>query len=124
MRMRKLGVLAVGLTAAATMLVGAGAASASSAVPDSSDNCTTGVCLHIDGTGLYVSYAAVTNENEVASYGYIENVGDGSVHKSSTMLHPGQAWAYDFNRDLVNGAQICAWMGADPGQLACGTVSN
>jgi hypothetical protein len=124
MRMRKLGVLAVGLTAAATMLLGAGVASASSAVPDSSDNCTTGVCRYIDRTGLYVSYAAVTNENEVANYGYIENVDDGSVHRSSTMLHPGQAWAYDFNRDLANGDQICGWIGSDPGQMACGTIDN
>ena len=129
MGMQKLGVLAVGLAAAATTLLGAGVASASTtstAAPDSSYQCAgpDRVCLEIDGTGLFVQSATVFNVGEPPGYGYIENTGDGAVHRSPTRLQPGQSWTYAFNRYLANGDRICGWIGSNPSEKACGTVRN
>lgn len=131
MGMQKLGVLAVGLTAAATMVLGAGVASASTtstAVPNSSVNCAPPlaprVCLDINGSGLFVQSATVVNVGESTGYGYIENLGDSKTHRSPTRLQQGQSWTYPFNRDLANGDRICGWIGSNPTERACGTVHS
>jgi hypothetical protein len=132
--MRKLGVLAVGLTAAATMLLGAGAASAattSTAVPDST-NCAPPytphrVCLEVDTSTnpLFVQSATVTNWGEPTGYGWIENMGDGVKHRSPTQLQAGgQSWTYAVNRAVANNDRWCGWIGSNPNEMACDTVHN
>lgn len=109
---------------AATILLGTGAASASTAGPAIPDNCVGFgvVCLNIVGTGLYVQYVTVENGDESPGYGYIENEGDGAIHRSPNQLGPGQSWSYTFNRDVKNDDEICGWIGSDPGQKACRQV--
>ena len=70
--------------------------------------------LRVEGTGLYVSDAVVTNAGTRAGYGYIVNTGTGQVHESPTPLQPGQSWTYHFNRDLKSGAQVCGSINLGP----------
>jgi hypothetical protein len=131
--MQKLGVLAVGLTAAATMLLGAGVASASTTsavVPNNSNqDCAPSipfnedVCIVINTDGLYVETITVRNVRDPTGYGYIENLGDSKTHRSPTRLHQGQSWNYHFNRVVRSGDRICGWIGSNPNERACGTVS-
>jgi hypothetical protein len=127
MRGRKLTALAMGLSAA-TLLLGAGAASASTTASDSSDPCVASgaVCIDITGAGLYVQSATVTNVDEPIGYGWIENEGDGVKHRSPHRLPPGggsaSSWTYNFNRDVKNDDEICAWIGSVPSVKACAQI--
>lgn len=76
--------------------------------------------LQVDGSGLYVGYAVVTNLGTRTGYAYIINTDAGKVHRSPQPVRPGQSWTYFFNRELKDGAQICGSI--DLGRATCADV--
>jgi hypothetical protein len=76
--------------------------------------------LQVDGSGLYVGYAVVTNLGTRTGYAYMINTGAGKVHRSPRPVRPGQSWTYFFNRELKDGAQICGSI--DLGRATCADV--
>jgi Helix-turn-helix domain len=76
--------------------------------------------MQVEGSGLYVGYAVVTNLGTRTGYAYILNTGAGKIHRSPQPVRPGQSWTYFFNRELKDGARICGSI--DLGPATCADV--
>lgn len=79
------------------------------------------VCIQVQGVGLFVGAATVTNKHLPSGVAKILNTGSGTLH-SGPAIHAGQSWTYNFNRDLRNGAKVCGTVGNN--SYACVTIHD
>ena len=82
---------------------------------------TEQVCIHVQGVGLFVGAATVTNKHLPSGVAKILNTGSGTVH-SGPAITAGQSWTYHFNRNLINGARVCGTVGNN--SYACVTIHS
>jgi hypothetical protein len=109
----------IALLAAGTSLAGPSAAHATDVRPFSATGCTGGTCLFVNGTGLRVNYAVVTNVGSHVGRGLISSTWDGRTH-AGPILHRNGSWRFDYNRIMNNGNKVCGSIeGLD---VACVTV--
>ncbi len=88
--------------------------------PDSATGCTGNTCIFVNGTGLRVNYATVTNRNgKPVGAAIISSTWDGRTVRGP-VLHKNQAWRHDYNRVMNNGNKVCGSIeGID---VACVTI--
>lgn len=111
-------VLTALLTGVASLAVPS-AAQAADVRPLSATGCTGGTCLYVNGTGLRVNYAVVTNRGSHVGRGMISSTWDGRTHVGP-VLHHNAAWRFDYNRVMNNGNKVCGSIeGLD---VACVTI--
>ena len=79
------------------------------------------VCIHVQGVGLFVGTAKVTNKAVPSGTAKILNTGNGVLHEGPA-IHAGQSWSYNFNRNLKDGAQVCGAVGSSA--FACVTIHS
>jgi hypothetical protein len=82
-------------------------------VPFSGTGCTHNifgtelVCIYVNGTGLVVNYATVTNEHAPTGRAYISDTYDGATYAGPQNFGPGQAWRKNFYLHMNNGDKVC-----------------
>jgi hypothetical protein len=116
----------IAATVAATAFLGAAALPASAAPasggapgsqsakivsPDTGSECAAGVCIVVNGSGLYVGSVTVTNSSAPTGPGQIININGDTTHTGPT-LSQYDSYTYTFNRTLQNGDQICGVVGS------------
>jgi hypothetical protein len=108
--------LAVSAPAQATMVPDA------TVVPNSATGCTGITCIFVNGTGLHVNYATVTNRSSgTTGQCTISDTSDGRTFFGPT-CPPGHTWRLNFNRNLRNQSKVCGSIsGRD---VACVTIHN
>jgi hypothetical protein len=86
----------------------------------SATGCHGGTCIHVNGKGLRVNYATVTNkEGRHTGRGMISSNWDGKTW-TGPVLSKGQSWHFDYNRLMSNGNKVCGSIeGLD---VACVTI--
>ena len=89
--------------------------------PDTATSCAGGVCITVNGSGLFVRSATVTNQSAPTGVGKILNV-DAQVTHIGPRLSPGQSFTVAFNRDVMNGDLICGQVGNS--SVPCVTVHS
>lgn len=90
--------------------------------PTSATGCTGTTCIYVNGSGLRVNYATVTNRRgNPVGRAMISSNWDGRTHVGP-VLRKGQAWRFDYNRIMNNGNKVCGSIeGID---VACVTISR
>jgi hypothetical protein len=86
----------------------------------SATGCHGGTCIHVNGKGLRVNYATVTNKGgRHTGRGMISSNWDGRTW-TGPVLRKGQSWRFDYNRLMDNGNKVCGSIeGLD---VACVTI--
>jgi hypothetical protein len=129
--LRKAAMVPVGLLmAGAALLAASGPAAASASTSASAasgigtfsaSGCTGGTCIYVNGSGLRVNYATVTNRGSRVGRGMISSNYDGRTHVGPT-LRTNQSWRFDYNRIMNNGNKVCGSIeGLD---VACVTIHS
>jgi hypothetical protein len=80
------------------------------------------VCIYVNGTGRYVSYATVIDKHGPSGRAYISDTWDGRTFQGPS-ISPGGSWRYDFNKTFTGSAtyKVCGSVsGLD---VACVNVS-
>jgi hypothetical protein len=98
------------------------ASTASPQVPFSGTGCHGITCIYVNGTGLYVNYATVTNEsNNITGQCTISETNSGNTYYGPT-CPPHHAWRLNFYHNFRNQSKICGSIsGLD---VACIVVHN
>lgn len=65
------------------------------------------VCLYVEGSGLYVAYAVVTNVSVGGGRAFISTTYNGYTWNSTSKIYPGQSWRKDFGFYFNDGNKIC-----------------
>jgi hypothetical protein len=88
----------------------------------SASGCHGGTCITVNGKGLRVNYATVTNrDGQPTGRGMISSTWDGRTH-TGPVLAKGQSWRFDYNRLMNNGDKVCGSIeGLD---IACMTIHS
>ena len=86
----------------------------------SAKGCHGTTCIFVNGKGLKVNYATVTNRGGgTHGRGMISSNSDGQTH-TGPILRKGQSWRYDYNRNMKDGSKVCGSIeGLD---VACVTI--
>ncbi|MFI1105754.1 hypothetical protein [Streptomyces melanogenes] len=86
----------------------------------SATGCHGTTCLYVNGTGLYVNYAVVTNEKgNFTGRGVISSTWDGQTHYGA-WLGKGGAWRFDYYVYMNQNNKVCGSIeGRD---VACLTI--
>jgi hypothetical protein len=106
---------ALSLAAAATLAASVGLAAPSQAAslgtvsPDSGTSCSDTMCIFVNGSGLKVNYATVTNYSGVTERPYISSTYDGVTHVGPTRTN-NASWRWDYNVTMKNGDKVCGSM--------------
>ncbi|GHF64377.1 hypothetical protein GCM10010218_52400 [Streptomyces mashuensis] len=120
--MNKLQRTALALAATTAALTAAVAPAAASPGPGvlSATGCHGTTCIYVNGSGLRVNYAVVTNKKgSTVGRGMISSNWDGRTH-TGPRLKKGQSWRFDYNRIMNNGNKVCGSIeGID---VACVTI--
>jgi hypothetical protein len=84
--------------------------------------CPGETCIFVNGKGLRVNYATVTNRGgQNKDREMISSTSDGQTH-TGPALRKGQSWRFDYNRNINNGDKVCGSIeGLD---VACVTVHS
>lgn len=97
-------------------------------IPESATGCTHNiygtelVCIYVNGSGLIVNYATVTNEHAPTGRALISDTYDGVTYGGPYNFGPGHAWRHDFNLHMKNGDRVCGSVsGLD---VACVTIHS
>ena len=83
------------------------------AVPFSGTGCTHGtfgnqlVCIYVNGTGLTVNYATVTNKDAPTGEAMISDTFDGQTYYGPFEFGHGQAWRWNFYVRMKNNDKVC-----------------
>lgn len=78
-----------------------------SAVPFSGTGCTGITCIYVNGTGLHVNYAVVTNESSnVTGQCTISDTNFERTYYGPT-CPPGHTWRLNYNVNFRNQTKIC-----------------
>ncbi|CAM5554580.1 hypothetical protein [Streptomyces abikoensis] len=122
-KVQKAGLALAASVAGLTMAVApAGVAAADSADAGilSATGCHGTTCIYVNGKGLTVYYAVVTNKKgSTVGRGMISSNYDGATHVGPR-LKKGQSWRFDYNRVMRNGNKVCGSIeGID---VACVTI--
>jgi hypothetical protein len=81
--------------------------SSSQVIPYSGTGCTGITCIYVNGTGLYVNYATVTNEsNNITGQCTISDTNNGDTYYGPT-CPPHHAWRLNFYQYFRNQTKIC-----------------
>jgi hypothetical protein len=73
----------------------------------SATGCHGTTCIFVNGNGLRVNYATVTNKKgERVGRGMISSTYDGKTW-TGPVLAKGQSWRFDYNRIMKNGDKVC-----------------
>jgi hypothetical protein len=94
---------ALSLAAAATLAASVGLAAPSQAAslgtvsPDSGTSCSDTMCIFVNGSGLKVNYATVTNYSGVTERPYISSTYDGVTHVGPTRTN-NASWRWDHEK--------------------------
>ena len=81
--------------------------------PFSGTGCTHGtfgnplVCIYVNGTGLIVNYATVTNDDAPTGTAMISDTYDGRTYDGPNNFGHGQAWRWNFYVHMKNGDKVC-----------------
>ncbi|WP_424887621.1 hypothetical protein [Streptomyces sp. XH2] len=114
--------LAAGVAGLTMAVAPAGVAAADSGGAGilSATGCHGTTCIYVNGKGLTVSYAVVTNKKgSTVGRGMISSNWDGATH-TGPRLKKGQSWRFDYNRQMNNGNKVCGSIeGID---VACVTI--
>jgi hypothetical protein len=88
----------------------------------SASGCHGTTCIYVNGSGLRVNYATVTNRNgNPVGRGMISSNYDGRTW-TGPVLRKGEAWRHDYNRIMRNGNKVCGSIeGVD---VACVTIHS
>jgi hypothetical protein len=74
----------------------------------SATGCHGTTCIYVNGKGLKVEYATVTNKKgKYNGYGNISSTYDGATLISPYVLRKGDSWRFDYKRIMRNGNKIC-----------------
>lgn len=86
----------------------------------SATGCHGTTCIYVNGKGLRVNYATVTNnKGNPVGRGMISSNWDGRTHVGP-VLHKHESWRFDYNRIMNNGNKVCGSIeGRD---VACVTI--
>jgi hypothetical protein len=82
-------------------------------VPFSGTGCTHGtfgnqlVCIYVNGTGLIVNYATVTNKDAPTGTAMISDTYDGRTYDGPNNFGHGQAWRKNFYLHMNNNDKVC-----------------
>lgn len=89
----------------------------------SATGCHGNTCIYVNGSGLRVNYATVTNRNgKYIGHGNISSTYDGRTHRSPNTLRKGRSWRFDYNRIMNHGNKVC---GSSEGlDVACVTIKR
>jgi hypothetical protein len=94
--------------------------------PFSGTGCTHGtfgnslVCLYVNGTGLHVNYATVTNDDAPTGEVEISDTYDGRTYYGPDNFGHGEAWRHNFSLSMKNQDKVCGSVsGLD---VACITI--
>jgi hypothetical protein len=87
----------------------------------SAKGCTGNTCIYVNGKGLRVNYATVTNRyGKYRGNAQISSNWDGMTHPGPVLLRKGSSWRFDYNRIMNNGNKVCGSIeGLD---VACVTI--
>lgn len=74
----------------------------------SARECEGTTCIYVNGKGLRVNYATVTNLGKDGHHGrgMISSTSDGKTH-TGPVLRNGQSWRIDYNRKMPNSSKVC-----------------
>ena len=91
-------------------------------VPRSATGCHGITCIYVNGTGLHVNYATVTNESSnITGQCTISETNSGNTYYGPT-CPPHHTWRLNFYHNFRNNSKICGSIsGLD---VACITVHN
>lgn len=79
----------------------------SPAVPFSGTGCNGITCIYVNGTGLHVNYAVVTNESSnITGQCTISDTYHEATYYGPT-CPPGHAWRLNYNQNFPNQKKIC-----------------
>jgi hypothetical protein len=83
--------------------------------------CHGNTCIYVNGKGLRVNYATVTNRHgKYRGHAVISSNWDGRSHRGPVLLRKGSSWRFDYNRIMNNGNKVCGSIeGLD---VACVTI--
>jgi hypothetical protein len=89
-------------------------------IPASATGCHGTTCIFVNGNGLRVNYATVTNQTGAhVGRGMISSTFDGRTW-TGPVLHKNQSWRHDYNRIMRDGNKVCGSIeGLD---VACVTI--
>lgn len=74
----------------------------------SAHQCYGNTCIYVNGKGLRVNYATVTNRRgKYVGHGNISSTYDGATHRSPAILRRGQSWRFDYHRIMRDGNKVC-----------------
>lgn len=82
-------------------------------IPFSGTGCTHGtfgnnlVCIYVNGTGLIVNYATVTNDDAPTGEAEISDTYDGRTYYGPDNFGHGQAWRHNFYLHMKNQDKVC-----------------
>jgi hypothetical protein len=80
------------------------------------------VCIYVNGTGLVVNYATVTNKHAPTGQALISDTYDGVTYGGPYNFGPGKAWRHNFYLHMSNGSKVCGSVsGLD---VACLTIHS
>jgi len=78
------------------------------------------VCIYVNGTGLIVNYATVTNKHAPTGEANISDTFDGRTYYGPDNFSPGQAWRHNFYLHFNQNDKVCGSVsGLD---VACLTI--
>ncbi|HEY2764609.1 MAG TPA: hypothetical protein VGJ13_11435 [Pseudonocardiaceae bacterium] len=87
----------------------------------SATGCHGQTCLFVNGKGLRVNYATVTNRGSRSGRANISSTYDGGTW-TGPVLYKNQSWRHDYNRIMRNGNKVCGSIaGLD---VACVTIHS
>jgi len=76
-------------------------------IPHSGTGCHGITCIYVNGTGLYVNYAVVTNESSnITGQCTISDTNNGDTYYGPT-CPPGHTWRLNFYENFRNQTKIC-----------------
>ena len=78
------------------------------------------VCIYVNGTGLLVNYATVTNKHAPTGEAIISDTFDGTTYYGPGNFSPGRSWRLNFNEHFYQNDKVCGSVsGLD---VACLTI--
>jgi hypothetical protein len=78
------------------------------------------VCIYVNGTGLIVNYATVTNKHAPTGRAMISDTYDGQTYAGPDNFSPGHAWRHNFYLHFNQNDKVCGSVsGLD---VACLTI--
>lgn len=75
----------------------------------SAESCSSKMCLFVNGTGLKVNYAVVTNWGGKFERPFISSTNDGITH-TGPRISNGTSWRHDYNKNMRDGDKVCGSM--------------